>query len=101
VQEAAASFSDVFLGGFLAEGIHLCVHDLKRLLRAFAEAGPQAVAVLLGHEPRLAVYNLDGALGTRGDAYPAAIAFIFVDPDDLSDAFHDDLLLLKIPDIGK
>ena len=86
---------DKFLYGILIERIRLRIDDHKRAPRAFAEAGAQAVAVLLRHEPRLAVHDPDGALRAGGDAEPAAVAFFFIDPDDFSGAFHNNLLILQ------
>jgi hypothetical protein len=84
--------ADKFLCGLLVKRIRRRIDHRKRAPRTFAEAGAQAVAVLLRHKPRLAVHDPDGAFGARGYAQPAAVAFLLVDPDDLSIAFHDDLL---------
>jgi hypothetical protein len=46
----------------LVELLRLTLFDGDGTLGAFAEARPQSVAQVLGHESRLAVDDLDGAL---------------------------------------
>jgi hypothetical protein len=86
-------FRNVFFRGQLIESLHLLIHDLERALRAFAEAGPKAVAVFFRYEPCLAIHNLDGALGAGGNAQSATVAFFRIDFDDLPDVFHFALLI--------
>lgn len=49
-----------------------------------ADAGPQAVAEEITDEPGFIIDDLNGALGTIGDAESAAVAQLLVDPYDLS-----------------
>ena len=51
------------------------------------QAVAQTVAVVLAHEPGLAVDHVDGALVTGLGAQTAAVAFVLVNVDDLS--YHD------------
>ena len=78
---------------FLAEGIGLALDDADRVLRALAEAGPQAVAVGLGREPGLAVADFDRALGAGRHALSATVTLFFVDFDDFT-LGHDGMLSL-------
>jgi hypothetical protein len=82
----------MFLCGLLVKGFHLSIDNLECAPRAFAEAGPEAVAVFLRHQPSLAVHKLNGSLGAGRDAEAAAVAFFRIDLDDLPYTFHDLLL---------
>lgn len=74
--------------GGLVELVHeLLFHD-DGALRAVSEAGAETVAEIFGDQSRLAVHELQGALGAVGDAIAAAVAFLFVNPDDLSCDSH-------------
>jgi hypothetical protein len=91
--------------GMYVKGFNVGLDNGQGVLGAFSEAGAEAVAVLLGHEPGLSVGNPDGALGAGGDAEAATVAFFFIDPDDFS--FHFFLLfsivcdpnIMQVPEI--
>ena len=53
--------------------------------RALRQAVPHAVAVVVADQPCLSVHHCDRALVTGLGAEPAAVAFFFIDPNDLSD----------------
>jgi hypothetical protein len=65
----------------------LALFDRYRVLRAFAQARPEAVAVGLAEELRFAVDDFKGAFGAGYDTGAAAVAFIFVDFYYFSECF--------------
>jgi hypothetical protein len=78
--------------GFLVEVIGHPFDHMEGVIRAVSQAGPQAVAEFIGHDPGFSVHDLQGALGAGGNAEPAAVAFVFIDLNDLSFDFHFFLL---------
>jgi hypothetical protein len=60
--------------------------ERDRALGAVAHAGAKAIAEQVAHQARLAVDDLQRALGAVRDAEPAAVALLFVDGDDRSRA---------------
>jgi hypothetical protein len=86
-----AQLGEVLVDCRLVEGTGLDALDRDRILGAVAEAGPEAVAVDIAHQLRLAIDDLDRALGAGRHAVSAARAFLFVDPDQLSDGHLIDL----------
>ncbi|MPM77258.1 hypothetical protein SDC9_124258 [bioreactor metagenome] len=66
------------------------LHNPDRPLRTFADAGAEAVAKKIADQPRLAVDQLQRALLTVRNAQAAAVAFGFINLNDL--AFHVRLL---------
>jgi hypothetical protein len=88
----AAGLKMLFHGFFVKVVRHPLDH-MEGVIRALSQAGPQAVAEFIGHDPGLSVDNLQGALRAGGDAEPAAVAFVFVDLNDLPVDFHLFLLI--------
>ncbi len=76
----------IFHDGLLVIGRRLPLYKGDGPGGAGGQAVTQAVAVIVPHEPRLAVHHGDGALVTGGGAGAAAVALILVDLDDPS--FH-------------
>jgi hypothetical protein len=70
---------------FFVEGIRIPLLDGNGFPGAVAEAGAEPVAKVVGHKAGLAVHNLDGAFRTGRHAESAAVAFIFIDSDDIPD----------------
>jgi CHASE2 domain-containing sensor protein len=70
----------------LAVRLGLALLDPDGAHRAFADAGPQPIAEQVADQARLAIDQLQGALGTVGNAIPAAVAQLRVDVND--PAFH-------------
>ena len=56
------------------------------------QAVAEAVAVVVPHQPGLAVHQANGPFVAGGDAGPAAVAFFFVYVNDFSD--HENILLV-------
>jgi hypothetical protein len=54
-----------------------------RIPRTLAQAVAQAVAKVLSQQAGLAVNDANRALGTTRHAQPAAVALVFIYPDDL------------------
>jgi hypothetical protein len=69
------------------EGFGFPFFDDQSPLGAFPQAGPQAIAKLVGQQPGLAVHDLDGPFRTGGDAEAAAVTFFLVDTDNGA-SFH-------------
>ncbi len=67
----------------LVELLSLALYDRDSVLRALAQAVPEAVAEGIRHELRLPADDLDRALLAGWHAQSAAVAFLFVDLDDL------------------
>ena len=76
----------IFHDGLLVIGRRLPLYKGDGPGGAGGQAVTQAVAVIVPHEPRLAVHHGDGALVTGGGAGAAAVAFILIDFNDPS--FH-------------
>jgi hypothetical protein len=68
----------------LAEFFGLPFFNCNSVLGAIAQAGTQTVAVYLGNQPGLAVYNLQRPLHTRWYAKATAVALLFIYLDDFS-----------------
>ena len=85
VGRLAAHGFQVLLNRLLVELIRIPLDDPDGVLGTVAEAGPEAVAEVVGGEDRLAVHDADGALGADRDAEAAAVALLFVDLYDFSD----------------
>ena len=73
----------LFHGG-LVELVRFALLDGDGVHGALTQAGPQAVAEVVGGQHRLAVDDGDGPLGAGGYAVPAAVTFIRVDLYDFS-----------------
>jgi hypothetical protein len=76
------------LHGLLIEILRFPLDDFQGALRAFAQTGPQSIAVFFGSKLGLAVYDLNRSFGAGGHAFPAAVAFLFVDLNDFPFDFH-------------
>ena len=76
----------IFHDGLLVIGRRLPLHKANRPGGAGGQAVTQPIAVVVPHEPRLAVHHGDGALMAGGGAGAAAVAFILIDFNDPS--FH-------------
>jgi len=63
-------------------GLRLALLDLGDALRAVAQAGAEAIAEEVAHQPRLAVDHLDCPLRAVGYAEAAAVALFMVNLDD-------------------
>jgi hypothetical protein len=74
--------------GLLIEILRLPFDDPEGIIGTFAKTGPESIAVLFRDQSYLPVHNLEGSLGARGHTHRAAIAFFFVDLNDLSFDFH-------------
>jgi hypothetical protein len=89
----AGSFQ-MFFYGFLVKVVRHPFDHMEGVIRALSQAGSQAVAEFIGHDPGFSVYDLQGSLRAGGNAEPAAVAFVFVNLNDLPFDFH--LFLLYI-----
>jgi hypothetical protein len=67
----------------LVELLGRALLDNYRVLRTFPQAVAQAVAKVLSQQAGLAVNDANRALGTTRHAQPAAVALVFIYPDDL------------------
>jgi hypothetical protein len=85
---SVVSLADMFFRGQLVEVLDHCIHNFERPLRTFAEAGPEAVAVLLRDQSGLTVDDPDGPFGARRDTETAAVAFFLIDFYDFPGLFH-------------
>jgi hypothetical protein len=74
-----------FFDLFFVEGIRIPLLDGNGVSGTVAKAGAEPVAKVVGHKPGLAVDNLDGAFRTSRHTKSAAVAFIFIDSDDIPD----------------
>jgi len=84
----------VFHDGLLVIGRRLPLYKGDGPGGAGGQAVAQTVAVIVPHEPRLAVHHGDGALVTGGGAGAAAVAFFLIDLDDPSNHFDTPLRFL-------
>ena len=89
----------IFHDGLLVISRRLPLHKGDGPGGAGGQAVTQAVAVIVPHEPCLAVHHGDGALVTGGGAGTAAVAFILIDFNDPS--FHCNASLLLWLDYTK
>jgi hypothetical protein len=64
-----------------------------RSLRAFSQAGTEAVAVCIAYESGLTVADLDGPFGAGRNALAAAVALLLIDSDYFT---HSHRLLLRL-----
>jgi hypothetical protein len=62
----------------------LALHNRNRAMRAMTEAGSETVTIDIGHDPSLAVYDLNRALLARRDTFSAPITFLLVDMNDIA-----------------
>ena len=77
----------IFHDGLLVVCRRLPLHKGNGPGGAGGQAVAQPVAVVVPHEPRLAIRHGDGALVTGGGAGTAAVAFFLIDLDDPSNHF--------------
>jgi hypothetical protein len=82
------------------KGLTLTLFNTDGTLRAFSQTGSESVAETIGEQHSLAVDHPNGSFSAGGDALPAPVAFLLVDPDYLaldrtgSGALHTWLLSL-------
>ncbi len=70
-------------GGFV-EGLRLSFLNSDGPLRAIAQAGPQAIAVLVLYQAGLAVDDLNRPFRTGRNAQSTAVALRFINLNDLT-----------------
>jgi len=75
--------------GFFIERRRFPLDEAQRPGGTIPDTGAQAVAVALGHDPRLAGDDFQRPLRASGDAVSAAIAEFFIDFDYLAQYLHD------------
>jgi hypothetical protein len=78
----------MLVNSLLVISIDLFLYNAEGILGAFSQAGAQAITVLLGNKPRLAVFNPYGSLGTGRHTQSAPVAFCFVYFDYFTRSFH-------------
>jgi hypothetical protein len=83
----------MLLNLMLIEFIRIAFHDSKRIVRALAQAGTEAVAVHFGNELCLSIHNLQRSLCARWHALATAVAQVIVDFYDFPCDFHFFLLI--------
>jgi len=76
--------SQVLFHRSLVKGVGIALLDADGILGAFTQAGPQAVAEVIGSQHRLAVDDLDGPLGAGGNTQAATVALVRVDLHNFS-----------------
>jgi hypothetical protein len=64
----------------------LPLDDPQCVLRTMPQARPQTVTIDVSHEPHFTVDDLQGTLRTVWDAEAAAVTFLLIDLDYLSDS---------------
>jgi hypothetical protein len=86
-----------------AEFLRLSLLDCYSPLRALTEASAKSIAIFIPDKTRLAINNLERALGTFGNTCAAAVAFLFIYLDYLSQDFcrHFTLLNLQLSSFAK
>jgi hypothetical protein len=82
------------------EILGFALDDLQGVLGAFADAGAQAVAQVVGNHFGLAVDDLQGPFGAGDHAVAASVAAFFIDFNDLSGYFHGYHFLLYCSFMG-
>jgi hypothetical protein len=76
------------LDSFFVEVLCLPFDHFQGVIRAFPQAGSQTIAIKLGHESCLPVYDPESSFSAGGYTYPAAITFFFIDLNDFPFDLH-------------
>jgi len=91
----------ILFHGLFVEVFRFSFDDSESILGAFSQTGSQAVTELFRYQPGLPVHDLQRPLGAGRHTQAAAVAFFFVDLDDLSFDLHVFLLLIFcVPEAG-